>query len=176
MVAIKAVLEQRFINFAAHLKKIFTFIFLPLLIAIGGCQSNQVLNSFYEIEHNVWSYDQTIKDSVVVGDDGFFHQLNINLRVKGDYAYSNLYVRIGITNPESEKHTFSSSLVLADKFGKWKGSGLGEKITFQIPLENRKYFTKKGTYYLELEQFMRIEKLQDVNAVGFKIIKQEEIY
>ena len=176
MVAIKVFIAQRFINFAAYLKKLCTFIFLPFLITLVGCQSGQVLNSFYELENDTWSYDQTIKDSVIVDDDGFFHQLNINLRVKGDYAYSNLYVRLGITNPKGEKHTFNASLLLADKFGKWKGSGLGEKITFLIPSENRKYFTKKGTYYLEMEQFMRIEKLQDVNAVGFKIIKQEEIY
>jgi gliding motility-associated lipoprotein GldH len=147
-----------------------------VVVTISSCKKSQVISTFQEIENNVWKYDDIKKDSVTITDDNFYHTLNVNLRIKGNYPYSNLYVRIYITNPEGEKKTLRTSLKLADKYGKWYGSGFGDLITFQIPLKNRKHFTQKGTYHLGIEQFMRTESLEDVNAIGFMILKQEEIF
>ncbi|NBV56309.1 MAG: hypothetical protein EBR72_00655 [Bacteroidetes bacterium] len=68
------------------------------------------------------------------------------------------------------------SIPLAEKSGKWLGTGLGSTITFQEPILHRKLFDLHGKYYITLEQNMRLENLSNVISAGIKVNKQEEIF
>ena len=61
-------------------------------------------------------------------------------------------------------------VVLSDNFGKWKGEGVSNLISYRTPFIKNQQL-KKGKYTLEVFQNMRDESLEHVNNVGLQILK-----
>ena len=99
-----------------------------------------------------------------------------NVRITGDYEFSNLYVKLTIVAPDSGSSTEIINLKLAENSGKWLGSGIGDVITYQLPILNKKEFKQSGTYTVKIEQYMRLVNLPNVVSVGLKVQQLEEIY
>lgn len=117
-----------------------------------------------------------LEDSVEILDPNFYYLLSANVRTTSDYAYSNIHLKLSIISPNGEKTAYKVPVTLAEKSGKWKGSGIGGVITLQSPILNRKLFNQKGIYHLVLEQNMRLENLPNVTSAGIRIEQQEEIF
>jgi gliding motility-associated lipoprotein GldH len=56
------------------------------------------------------------------------------------------------------------------------GSGLGDVITFQVPILHRKILNQKGKYTVTIAQDMRLESLANIVSAGLRVEQQEEIY
>ncbi|MBT5273814.1 MAG: gliding motility lipoprotein GldH, partial [Flavobacteriales bacterium] len=71
-------------------------------------------------------------------------------------------------------------LELADKIGKWKGSGLSDIREFEYLFAKNKVFSKKGNHSINIEQAMRfgakekIQSLEHVSDIGLIIRKQND--
>ena len=82
----------------------------------------------------------------------------------------------GITFPDSSSKEYNIPLQLAEKSGKWLGSGLGDVITFRIPVFHRKFLTQKGKYTVSISQDMRLESVPNIVSAGLRVEQQEEIF
>lgn len=147
-----------------------------------SCSDDAVVNEFHDIPEPGWSYDQVLVDSFDVVDTAFYHQYYLNIRIDSDYGFSNIYVKMTETDPNGEETSHVLNVTLAEPSGKWKGSGLGDVLTYQVPVLKKREFKQSGRYSVKLEQYMREEKLlrmeilPHVLSVGIKLEKQEEIF
>lgn len=144
-------------------------------LSLTGCNPDVLVDQYHSLPESGWHYKNIVKDTFQP-ETNYHYQLYANVRINGDYGYSNLYTRLTIIAPDSATTKEVLNLRLAENSGKWLGSGIGDIITFQIPILDKKSFKQKGTYTVKLEQFMRLENLPNVVSVGIKVQKLEEIY
>ncbi len=156
------------------MKEKLVLIFLAL-VSLTACNENVLVDSFHELPESGWSYNNIVQDSLEVKEPEFYHQMFANLRISGDYNYANIFLKLTIIAPDSSQKEEVVTLDLADKTGKWLGSGIGDKITFQLPVLDKQKLKEAGIYRVKIEQYMRLENLQNVVAAGIMVEQLEEI-
>lgn len=152
------------------------FILIIAAFFAVGCNQNVLVDEYHSVPLSGWQYKDIITDSFEVIELGHYHQISANLRINGDYQYANMHLKMTITAPDSSIKTYNVPLELADKAGKWYGSGLGDIITFSLPIFHRKFLTQKGKYVVAIAQDMRLESVPNVLSIGLRVEQQEEIY
>ena len=156
--------------------KKYIFILLAAGFLASGCNSSVLVDSFQTLSEEGWLYQDIVADSFEVTEPGFYHQVSANLRFKSDYPYANIHLAVSITYPDSTTSDYKVPIELAEKSGNWLGSGLGDIITFQVPILHRKILNQKGKYTVTIAQDMRLESLPNIVSAGLRVEQQEEIY
>lgn len=151
------------------------FVILISLIGLSSCNQNALVDTFHELPETGWSYTEVISDSFEVSNPEFFHQLFVNLRISGEYEFANIYLKLSITAPDSSVKEETVTINLADKTGKWLGSGIGDIITYQEPILGKQNLKNAGIYKVKMEQFMRLENLPHVVSAGIMVKQLEEL-
>jgi gliding motility-associated lipoprotein GldH len=149
---------------------------LPLLIlSLGsGCTDpNAIIDQSTSIENLNWSYANRVKEDVKIDDPAIPYNIFINLRVTGNYRYSNIFMLVRRNGPGLKAIT-RFELKLAEPDGKWLGTGSGNLYSFQVPIITNFKFPAKGTYHFEIEQNMRDNPLREVSDVGLRVEKATE--
>ena len=144
---------------------------LLLLLALTACDPNRVFDDNQAINTAGWRYNETLNFAVPITDIAPKYNIYINIRHKGDYEYNNLYLIFRVENPDKTAQTNRLNLHLANKQGKWFGTGLGDMYSTQILLKANQQYTQKGTYTYSLSQYMRINQLKNVVNAGIRIEK-----
>ena len=153
-------------------RKLF-FAILPILglLFLNSCSDpNAVVDQSTPIENHNWSYTNTVKTPVKIDDPTIPYNLYINLRVTGEYKYSNIFVLLHKSGPRLKGVT-RFEIKLANLDGEWLGTGSGNLYSYQVPLITNFKFPDKGTYTFEIEQNMRDNPLHEVNDVGMRVEK-----
>lgn len=144
---------------------------LPVILLFAGCTDpNAIVDQNTSIENHNWSYANRVKFPVKIEDATIPYNIYINLRVTGDYRYSNIFVLLR-RNGSKLKGLTRFEIKLADKDGQWLGQGSGNLYSYQVPLITGFKFPEKGTYQFELEQNMRDNPLHEVSDVGLRVEK-----
>jgi gliding motility-associated lipoprotein GldH len=155
---------------AAH--KLF-FVILPALamLFLSGCTDpNAIFDQSTPIDNHNWSYANRVKNLIKIDDPSIPYNLYINLRVTGEYKYSNIFVLIRRNGPKLKGVT-RYEIKLANLDGEWLGQGSGNLYSYQVPVLTNYKFPEKGTYIFEIEQNMRDNPLHEVNDVGMRVEK-----
>jgi len=133
-----------------------------------------VYESYTCFEEKSWNSDSIITFNYNIRDTLTPHEMSVLVRHTVDYEYQNLFLFLsGDLNDTIE-------LELADKIGKWKGSGLSDIREFEYFFVKNKVFSKKGTHSINIEQAMRfgvkekIQNLEHVSDIGLIIRKQND--
>jgi gliding motility-associated lipoprotein GldH len=149
------------------------FMLLPamlMLFVIGCTDPNAIIDHNIPIENHNWSYSNRIKNAVKIDDANAAYNIYINLRVTGDYRYSNIFVLVRRNGPGLKGIT-RYEVKLANPDGEWLGQGSGNLYSYQVPLRTNFKFPQKGTYEFEIEQNMRDNPLHEVSDVGMRVEK-----
>jgi gliding motility-associated lipoprotein GldH len=155
---------------AAHKILLVILPVLAMLFGSGCTDSNAIIDQNTAIDNHNWSYSNKIKNSVKIDDASIPYNLYINLRVTGDYRYSNIFVLIRKSGPHLQGVT-RYEVKLANPDGEWLGQGSGNLYSYQVPFLTDFKFPAKGTYTFEIEQNMRDNPLHEVNDVGLRVEK-----
>ena len=148
------------------------FFFAFITATILSCDSNKVFEEYIEVENSVWKKEHTAHFEFNALDTSSFHNLYINIRNTGDYAFSNLYMFVTIKGPDNNFTTDTVNCILADNRGKWKGRGIGDLWDYRNPFLRNVKFAQKGKYIISYEQAMREEKgLKGITDLGLRIEK-----
>lgn len=142
-----------------------------LIIGIVACNSQNVFEQYATIENKQWLYTQTIPFQVEITDTSSQYKIQVNIRHTNEYPYRNLWIYMYTTYPSGEKLKQRVDLPLADKKGKWYGSGIGDIINTQVLIQQHAKMPEKGTYTFELEQNMRLNPLGEIMDIGISIDK-----
>ena len=124
------------------------FYILILSISLISCE-NTVYENYYSFENERWNCDSIKTFEFDIIDTVITYNLTLKVRHLIDYEYQNLFLFVsGEVNDTIE-------LVLADKNGKWRGSGISDVREFTYSLKKERTFLQKGKYYINIEQAMR---------------------
>ena len=141
-----------------------------LLFAFYGCSDpGAVIDNNTALPNKVWPYNNRIGYTFKIDDSNVRYNFYINLRVTGDYKYSNMFVLI--TDPVKKNSVARYELKLARPDGQWLGKGSGNLYSFRIPFKSNYQFPATGNYHIRIEQNMRDNPLHDVSDVGLRVEK-----
>ncbi|MFY9154226.1 MAG: gliding motility lipoprotein GldH [Prolixibacteraceae bacterium] len=151
------------------------FIFALILIIVTGfasCDRKKVFESYYELNPKGWNKDSVVVFNVPLTDTTRNHSLFVNIRNKGTYPYSNLYLFLSVGAPDGSLVTDTVEFTLAEASGKWKGSGIGGLHDNQILYKTSVYFPRKGNYKFMIKQGMRDNVLEGIRDIGLRIERE----
>jgi gliding motility-associated lipoprotein GldH len=142
------------------------------LLMLAGCKDpNAVIDQNTEVANHNWTYLNKFKFAFKIDDEKPGYNLYMNLRVTGDYKYSNLFVLITQSGPGIKSAVKRYEMRLANKDGEWLGKGSGNLYSYQEPFLINHKFPAKGTYTFVIEQNMRDNPLREVSDVGLRVEK-----
>jgi len=142
-----------------------------LLVCLSSCNSGSIVQDKFVIPDGQWKIDQTFTSRVVVTDLQNPYSFFLNVRNGGDYPYSNLHVFVTTTFPNGKKAIDTVNCPLADKSGRWLGSGLGDLIDNRILFKFNRKFPLTGKYAFTIEHAMRDTIVPAIYNVGLSIEK-----
>lgn len=154
------------------MKQFFHFIcILGIVAGIISCDRKRVFESYFELDKNGWNKDSVVVFKVNMTDTIRNNNLFVNIRNKGNYPYSNLWLFLSVASPDGKLNTDTVEFTLAEPSGKWKGSGIGGLHDNQILYKSSVYFPHKGNYIFKIKQGMRDNVLQGIRDIGIRIEK-----
>jgi gliding motility-associated lipoprotein GldH len=146
------------------------YIFGSLLLLVA-CDTNRVYEDYKTIDPSGWNKDSVAQFDVHVPEIDQPYNIYINVRNKGNYPNSNLWLFMEIQEPEGKLLTDTVEYILAEKSGKWRGSGIGDLFDNQFVYRKNVVFEKEGTYQFRIQQGMRTEMLTGIHDIGLRIEK-----
>jgi len=147
---------------------------LLLILGLMACDSSRIFEKNISINQNVWGLSQTPTFQFQNTDTIANANLFLNIRHTSQYPFSNLWTFVNTTSPKGSTSIDTIECVLAQKDGKWLGSGLGDIWDFQTKIGTIQ-LEEIGLYNFKVEQAMRhgnlakIENLPGVMEVGLRI-------
>lgn len=143
---------------------------LIIVLGLVSCDTNKVYEEYIEVEGGVWQKENIASFKFEAKDTTMPHNLYINIRNTGEYAYSNLYLFVTLKGPDGNLLKDTLNCQLADKSGKWLGKGIGDLWDLQMPYIGGFKFAQKGEYIFSLQQAMRVENgLNGITDVGLRV-------
>lgn len=144
------------------------------VFSILSCDSNKVYEEYIEVENAVWKRENIASFEFEASDTVSAHNIYINIRNRGDYANSNLYLFVTLQGPDGSLLKDTVNCILADNRGKWLGNGIGDLWDLSIPYIGGFKFAQTGKYIISYEQAMRVENgLNGITDVGVRVEKTE---
>ena len=148
------------------------FVLLAFAIGMAACDTQRVYEYNRDFDDRSWKAADTAHFEFIIKDPGKKYNLYYNIRNSLDYPYARLFVQFSLRDSvgaELQKKLVSAFL-FDQKTGKPQGSsGLGDVYDHQFPLINDFDFKLPGKYKLDMEQFMRMDTLPGVLAVGLRV-------
>lgn len=116
-----------------------------------------------------WSKKDTLNFNFKI--ENTFDKKNINFVVRNneEYQFSNLYLFIKLKQGKKVISIDTLNYKLADKTGKWLGSGMGSIKEIYFQYKKDLLFTKTGDYTLSVVQGMRKDTLKGIIDFGVNI-------
>ena len=154
------------------MKHILSYILgILLIIGIQSCDRKRVFEAYRTLDKKGWNKDSLVVFNVKLTDTTRNHNLYVNIRNKGTYPYSNLWLFLSIGSPDGKILTDTVEFSLAEASGRWKGSGIGDLHDNHILYKSSVYFPHKGDYTFQIKQGMRDNVLQGIRDIGLRIEK-----
>lgn len=144
-----------------------------IFLLFSSCDKNRIFESNVEIPDQIWNKDKAVVFSPSIYDTLSIQNVFVNVRNTSSYPYNNLFLFITITSPSGQWILDTLELTLADKRGKWLGSGLGDLFFSRKVFKQRIRFPMEGSYTFEIRQGMRSGDLKGIRDVGLRIEKSE---
>ncbi len=145
-----------------------------LITSLFSCDGNKVYEEYIEVENGVWKRENIASFEFEAKDTISKHNIYINIRNKGDYANSNIYLFVTMQGPDGSLLKDTVNCILADTRGKWLGTGIGDLWDLRIPYIGGFKFAQTGKYIISYEQAMREENgLEGITDVGVRVEKAD---
>lgn len=139
-------------------------------LALFSCSEERVFEEFKAIGNESWQEQDTISFRLDLSGNEPGSQL-IGVRFNEDYQFSNLYIRY-ISKDSTGKIIDNKLLnvpLFDSKQGVPLGKGFGDTFT---KFDTLPFPLPKNASELSLIQYMRIEEIKGIEAVGVKILKK----
>ena len=156
-------------SFKMRRQRVIYLTIITLVLSLTACGPDSVYHDYISIEDASWHRDSIFHYEVIIEDSISLNNFFINIRNNTDYPYSNIYLFVTTIFPNGHSTRDTIECILADKDGRWLGSGSGNIRDNQIMLQQALRFPLNGTYHIYLEQGMREEKLEGIEDIGFSI-------
>jgi gliding motility-associated lipoprotein GldH len=142
-------------------------------LALAGCEEVFFQES-KTISNKSWVQGSNITFDVAVIDTMTGYDFYIDLRNEASYPFANIYMFVTTTFPSGKSARDTVECFLADKTGRWLGTGLGDVLDNHILFKDNVRFPNAGTYRFEFKQGMRKEALPSILDLGISLEKHRK--
>jgi gliding motility-associated lipoprotein GldH len=158
-----------------RMKKQSVIPYLPLLLilVINACDPARIYDHSQSIAGKGWHRDSVVNYTVNIDDSLQLTNFFISIRNNTDYPYSNIYLFVTTAFPNGHSTTDTIECILADRDGRWLGTGSGRIRDNLIMLQPNLRFPIAGEYRFYLEQAMRDTVLAGIEDIGLRIEKSQ---
>jgi len=150
------------------------FYLLIFSCTIISCWDLPEFSDSVEIDAQGWDKFDKPQFSWDVADASMKYDAYFDIRHTGDYQFSNLFLFVDLTYPNGKSRLDTIECVLANRRGKWHGTGLGDLLDNRVVYKSEFQFPAKGEYTLSISQGMRVNPLLWVTDIGFCLEKTEK--
>lgn len=146
-----------------------------LLIPVGfiylffACKTDKLYEEYKTLEPSGWDQDSSANFSFNIDKTFLNYNLFVNVRNRGDYANSNLWLFVDITAPDYTCIHDTIEYQLALPSGKWVGKGTGGMFSNQFLFRENVYFPMAGTYTVSIRHAMRNNPLKGISDIGLGV-------
>lgn len=152
----------------SNLLKNSTLLVLAAWLA-SACVEHTVYHSYQSTPARGWKKSDTLVFQIPIPDSLRTLKLTAEVRNESNYAYQNLYLVISHNLRDSTAfQTDTLELTLADKEGKWTGTGWGSLFQTARPIGTA-VTRHRGNYTVRISQGMKDESLAGIRDVGIRI-------
>lgn len=135
----------------------------------SACMERTVYHAYQFIPAQGWSKRDTLIFQVPIPDSLKTLKLFAEVRNENSYAYQNLYLVVAHNLQDSTAfRTDTLELTLADKSGKWTGTGWGRLFQSTLPIGTA-VTRHSGNYTFRISQGMKDESLVGVRDIGVRV-------
>jgi len=149
----------------------FLFLIIAAILFVC-CDGNRLFEDHKDFPNRLWAATDTARFSFRITDTGRPYNLYYTVRNSIDYPYSRLFVNYvlkdstGTTLAENLTTSYLFDAKTGEPFGR---SGLGDVYDHREALLTNHEFVQPGTYTLDLIQYMRLDTLPGVLAIGARV-------
>jgi len=145
-----------------------------VMLSLMACNDAQVYEQITDFEKRQWVVTEKPEFEFVVDDISNKYNLYTDVRNTISYPYARFFFTYYLkdsTGAEIQKDLMTEFLFDA-KTGKPFGkSGIGDLYDHRFTILKDYQFAKSGKYKIQLEQFMRVDTLPGILAVGVRVEK-----
>jgi gliding motility-associated lipoprotein GldH len=151
------------------MKSAFCLMLLTLLVI--SCNSNRVYEDNVDFKDRTWKIAEPAKFDFQISDTTKKYNLLIDIRNSLDYPYARLFINYELKKDTTSLSKDMVSFFLFDqKTGKPFGSSsIGDIYDHQFSILKNYHFKKTGSYQMNFQQFMRMDTIPGVLAVGLRV-------
>jgi gliding motility-associated lipoprotein GldH len=141
------------------------------LLLLFSCDPQRVFEDNFEFHERAWRINQQPQFQFQIIDTAKRYNLFLNVRNSLDYPYARLFVNYELLFKDSTlSKKMISGYLFEQRTGKPFGkSGIGDIYDHQFPLLIDYSFWKPGRYKLNLQQFMRMDTIPGILAIGVRV-------
>ena len=143
-------------------------------ITVVSCTKNRLYDETFTIPGGKWNLKHPAFFEVSIADTNQPQNVFLSIRNAPDYPFSNLYFFIHTHYPDGKISNDTIELTLADYDGRWLGKGMGSVKFSLFLLKKNVHFSTPGLYRFEFIQAMRMNDLQGITDIGFRIEHPEQ--
>lgn len=154
-------------------KRVLGFVIVIMLVLVQACDSGKVYDEYRPVNPEGWYKEDTLVFKAEINDTSQLYNLVFNVRHTTGYRYRNLYFFTQTHFPNGRMVEDTIELMLAEKSGKWFGSGFGAVRHAKIMVMQRARFQYEGEYRFEVRQAMRSDSLKGIEDIGIRIEKYQ---
>jgi gliding motility-associated lipoprotein GldH len=146
-----------------------------MAVSLISCDKTRVYDKMQDLDSSVWNDKQVLEFPIEIKNAELPYVISYTIRYDNEYPYYNLYINRELL--DSAGVLLNKKMQGMDLFrattGVPYGDGMGAKKDYQIISEQNVRFPYPGKYTIKLHQYMRIERLPGLSAVGVRIDLQE---
>jgi gliding motility-associated lipoprotein GldH len=147
------------------------FFIIPLLIT--ACNNRDVFFQYSTLPVEGWHKDSLLVFDVPVTDSAATYNVYLYIRNSNSYPYQNFWFFTEKTTVQGSTVNDTIECYLADRRGKWLGSGAGALFEMPVVIEQNISFERNGIYRYRITQGMREDILQGISDIGLRVEKNE---
>jgi len=153
------------------------FSIAAILILLISCDSKRVFEDNVEFRDRNWKIAEPVQFEFQIADSSKKYNLFMNLRNSLDYPYARIFVNYDLLKQDSTElnKKMVAEYLFDQKTGKPFGkSGIGDIYDHQFPILKNYSFKQVGVYKIRLNQFMRMDTIPGILAVGLRVERAEK--
>jgi gliding motility-associated lipoprotein GldH len=141
---------------------------------LSGCDDNRVFEEVKDFDERQWNVTDKPVFEFEIDDLNAKYTLYTDVRNSVAYPYSRFFFTYYLqdsTGTEIQKKLMTQYLFDAKSGKPFGKSGIGDLYDHRFLLVRDLQFKKKGKYKVVLEQFMRMDTLPGIIAIGLRVEK-----
>jgi gliding motility-associated lipoprotein GldH len=147
-------------------------IFMLCVLFFSACDNSRVYEKNHDFENRAWLAKDTPVFEFNIPDTVLSYNLYCNIRNSVAYPFSRIFVTYYLKDSSGMliQKKLIDQMLFDPKSGEPHGtSGLGDIFDHQAPVVTNYKFRHAGLHKIKFEQFMRMDTLPGIMAVGVRV-------